>query len=1788
MDNNPIGGDVAELELPGSSSLEVSTTMRPLKQGGSKRWLLVMLGAVILLVGLISLIFWRINALNKKNNQDHSAKTQSINLSNLSSVATPFETGNVDKLVVNGQLQANQGLVLTPTTKPDNAVLGQIYIDQDTNQIHYFSGNNFVTLVNSQDLAALQAQLQQTRSITAVTSLQNQSGALTLLGGGGLTVGVNGHQLSLNLPQNLTQTASPTFNDLALSGVLFSNTYSHTGSGHDINFSAGNDSITFTANGKTYILPNSGSGVQTICTDQALCLVGGGTAVLLGPQNAQADASTNSSLFIDKQNSGNLLQLQLNGSNKIVVANSGNTTISANLTITGVLSANTITPSGPLTIGTTAQTYSLVGDQSSSIVAQDTNNHRVTVDFQASGSVNNDVTYYFDRSTAAGNYAVCTSANNCSAALNQVTAPIQGTATYIPKFTGGLTVGNSAISDNGATVTINSEDFNVTGGSIITNTISSTGALTIGSTGQDFTLQGNIGSALTIDDGGGNTTAVGFEAPSGANTITFPALTGTVCLLEAGNCSSSSSVSASGGSNNGFVALFTSNTNITASILAQSGSALSTTGTLSVGGASLEVGTASTTDGSIVLQNANNVFTTSISAPNQSTGSGTVFLPDTAGSNDTVCLLVLANCNGGGGGAAITGGGNAGTIALFTGSGASTTIGDSILTQSGGALTVAGDTSIQGNLTFGNADTVFTNSIQQTANGQNMSINAGADSLTITTGAGSLIFSDGSNSFTLPTTGGLNQVICTSGITCAAGGGVAVTLGPNDGFSSQAQSDPSAYNSIFIDKANASGNILDLQRGGTDELVVANNGDTTIASTLTVQSAGSLTLGNTSGAATGSIGFRNGTNGNVITLQNSSSGTNYSLTLPTAVASVNGACLTSDTSGNLSFTGAACATTSGSGSFLGKNINDTSSFSFAGNLYGFTNTNTGAAGVLSLTNSGTNSALKVVQASGSSNPGGGQALILANNTATTPSGNLIDLQAGGISKFSVDVNGAVTVASTYNTNTFSSSQLIFGAAGTASVQSAATRALNLVGNATSTFSTSSGDVALTPASGTVDLTSATLVKANGNLTIKAGGTNTLTLDTVTSGGAINFSQNTTVTGTKTFTVNGGLTTLQAGLTANGGTISLNASSNNATNINTGTSTGAINIGNSANAGAVSVQSATSANVVVGASTYTFQGGSGNICTSANNCSYQSSATACNTSNNCNAVLLSPGAAQSGFISINSSLNAASLSVSGAVAGASLSISGSGTISTNLTVSNNLTVNNNATVANNLTVDNINGSHLIFVFPATCFGGCNAYILNSGQIAGVDIGTSTGDITTLTGGTYNGATVDNTSITLNNGVKVITQGGSTASLQWNSHAAEIRSIGVVQVTTSGAVHLKGDTDITTDSSGGGSGALTAAGTITAGARIVSGNGLTANGTITSVTFGAASNKVAVCRNSGQLNACTGAPTSDYAELYPVASDVVTGDVVEQGDTQVPTYLPHDDGSIDWGTVLGTTNQMVKSTTPYSSKLIGVMSGPVDKTVTQGYNIKAEDNPKPVALSGRVVVKVTTENGSIQPGDFLTASATLPGYAMKATHAGYVIGQALSSYNEASPGLVMVFVGTQYYPGPSEGDLIQNGGDANLANLALTGDLNVSGQTKLASLSVTGATTLAQLTVSGSATFNGTLSINGHIISSNVSGTTTAVLGAAACASPTITLNGNDTSGTITIVTGTGCSISGVLATVDFANAFGASPRVVLSPAETNAAKLQYFNGSATSSSFTIDTNTVPTGSTTYKYNYFVVQ
>lgn len=146
---------------------------------------------------------------------------------------------------------------------------------------------------------------------------------------------------------------------------------------------------------------------------------------------------------------------------------------------------------------------------------------------------------------------------------------------------------------------------------------------------------------------------------------------------------------------------------------------------------------------------------------------------------------------------------------------------------------------------------------------------------------------------------------------------------------------------------------------------------------------------------------------------------------------------------------------------------------------------------------------------------------------------------------------------------------------------------------------------------------------------------------------------------------------------------------------------------------------------------------------------------------------------------------------------------------------------------------------------------------------------------------------------------------------------------------------------------------------------------------------------------------------------------------------------------------------RSSGQYQSNLIGVVST-APGFVAGSYTATSV----PVALAGRVPVKLSTENGPINQGDYLTSSS-IPGYAMKATQSGRVIGTALESFDpskaETCPsegqgnnpdtkcGTVTMFVNLTDYQGASVEALMaqdQNGGTfgtAAIPNVSF-GDIN----------------------------------------------------------------------------------------------------------------------------------------------------
>ena len=166
---------------------------------------------------------------------------------------------------------------------------------------------------------------------------------------------------------------------------------------------------------------------------------------------------------------------------------------------------------------------------------------------------------------------------------------------------------------------------------------------------------------------------------------------------------------------------------------------------------------------------------------------------------------------------------------------------------------------------------------------------------------------------------------------------------------------------------------------------------------------------------------------------------------------------------------------------------------------------------------------------------------------------------------------------------------------------------------------------------------------------------------------------------------------------------------------------------------------------------------------------------------------------------------------------------------------------------------------------------------------------------------------------------------------------------------------------------------------------------------------------------------GTGSYDFAEMFPSPEPLAAGDVV----------------------VFGSGAEQMKRSTgvPYDDRIAGVVS------TSPGFlagNSKVGDYP--IALAGRVPTKVTNENGAIAIGDPLTTSSR-PGYAMKATQPGPILGYALEAMN-AADGRVVAFVRASYYDGsganqaPGANNAV-SGASTAVSNLNVSGSLSMSG-------------------------------------------------------------------------------------------------------------------------------------------------
>ncbi len=173
----------------------------------------------------------------------------------------------------------------------------------------------------------------------------------------------------------------------------------------------------------------------------------------------------------------------------------------------------------------------------------------------------------------------------------------------------------------------------------------------------------------------------------------------------------------------------------------------------------------------------------------------------------------------------------------------------------------------------------------------------------------------------------------------------------------------------------------------------------------------------------------------------------------------------------------------------------------------------------------------------------------------------------------------------------------------------------------------------------------------------------------------------------------------------------------------------------------------------------------------------------------------------------------------------------------------------------------------------------------------------------------------------------------------------------------------------------------------------------------------------------LGTVVGSLTPDLAENIPVSDPTIEpGDLVTVDENAVD--------STNYETYEGSTYDLFsakKTSSAYDPKLLGVISTEPGIIMHGSINSVNSDetsapNDRLLTLTGRTLVKVSNQNGSIKEGDYITSS-NIAGVGMKATKAGQVIGQALEDFDATSTestGKILVFVNSGYYNGESISD------------------------------------------------------------------------------------------------------------------------------------------------------------------------
>src|SRR6185437_83504 len=175
-------------------------------------------------------------------------------------------------------------------------------------------------------------------------------------------------------------------------------------------------------------------------------------------------------------------------------------------------------------------------------------------------------------------------------------------------------------------------------------------------------------------------------------------------------------------------------------------------------------------------------------------------------------------------------------------------------------------------------------------------------------------------------------------------------------------------------------------------------------------------------------------------------------------------------------------------------------------------------------------------------------------------------------------------------------------------------------------------------------------------------------------------------------------------------------------------------------------------------------------------------------------------------------------------------------------------------------------------------------------------------------------------------------------------------------------------------------LDTAGNATLSGQLTVGSLKLANGMISSDNLGNIMEQLASDSTNGTANKFVfkNAAGNKLLSLDSSGNATIAGTLTTQaGNFDVAEDYPTKDASIVAGDVLSVDqtndNHVQKSSGAYDKTIIGVYSTQPGFRLSENGGLLNGDRAVPVALTGRVPVKVSLENGPIHKGDYLTASS-----------------------------------------------------------------------------------------------------------------------------------------------------------------------------------------------------------------------